>query len=62
MGPILLKGFKDVGPRRPTHIASNIVPVRLDRCLVRGLRGLNPRTLDRGPSDHHPIAVELRAA
>jgi len=62
VGPILLKGFKDVGPRKPTHHSGNMVPVRLDRCLVRGLHGVNPRTLERGPSDHHPIAVELRAA
>jgi len=62
VGPVVLKGFKDVGPRTPTHISGNVVPVRLDRCLARGLRGINPRRLDRGPSDHHPIAVELRAA
>ena len=62
VGPILLRGFKDVGPRHPTHISGNLVPVRLDRCLVRGLSGQKQRTLDRGPSDHRPIAVELRAA
>ena len=43
----------------PTIRASDIVPFRLDRCLVRGLRCADTRTLDRGASDHHPIVVEL---
>jgi endonuclease/exonuclease/phosphatase (EEP) superfamily protein YafD len=59
VGPTLLSGFKDVGPREPTIRASDIVPFRLDRCLVRGLRCADTRTLDRGASDHHPIVVEL---
>ena len=62
IGPTLLPGFKDVGPREPTHVASNLVPVRLDRCLVRGLRCAEARTLARGRSDHHPLALRLRTA
>jgi endonuclease/exonuclease/phosphatase (EEP) superfamily protein YafD len=62
VGPIMLPGFRDVGPREPTHIASNVLPFRLDRCLVRGLHCADARALDRGPSDHRPIALELAAA
>jgi len=59
VGPILLGGFKDVGPREHTHRARNVVPFRLDRCLVRGLRVVRTWTLDYGFSDHRPIVVEL---
>jgi endonuclease/exonuclease/phosphatase family metal-dependent hydrolase len=59
VGPIKLAGFKDVGPRRPTHIASNIISFRLDRCMARGLRCSHPQVLARGPSDHYPIALDL---
>ena len=38
VGPALLPGFRDVGPREPTHIAGDMVPLRIDRCLVRGRR------------------------
>ncbi|MGV2412832.1 UNVERIFIED_CONTAM: hypothetical protein QOZ27_31475, partial [Pseudomonas aeruginosa] len=31
VGPVVLPGFADVGPREPTHYASNVVPFRLDR-------------------------------
>lgn len=62
LGPTLLPGFHDVGPRMATHFATNMVPVRLDRCLVRGLHCIGARTLERGPSDHRPIVLELRAA
>lgn len=62
VGPTLLPGFRDVGPRVATHFATNVVPVRLDRCLVRGLRCTGARTLERGPSDHRPIVLDLRAA
>jgi endonuclease/exonuclease/phosphatase (EEP) superfamily protein YafD len=61
VGPTVLPGFRDVGPREPTHIASNVLPFRLDRCLVRGLHCADARALDRGPSDHRPIALELAA-
>ena len=62
VGPILLPGFRDVGPREPTHFASSLVPFRLDRCLVHGLHCLASRALDFGPSDHKPIVLELQLA
>lgn len=62
VGPTVLRGFRDVGPREPTHVARRGVSFRLDRCLVRGLHCADARALERGPSDHRPIAVELRAA
>lgn len=61
-GPVMLPGFRDVGPREPTHFASNIVPFRLDRCLVHGLHCTTARALDFGPSDHRPIVLELHSA
>ena len=62
VGPCLIRGFRDVGPRRPTHMMGEIVPVRLDRCLVRGLACEEARVLPRTTSDHRPIAVRLAAA
>jgi endonuclease/exonuclease/phosphatase family metal-dependent hydrolase len=62
VGPVLLPGFTDVGPREPTHLASNIVPFRLDRCLVHGLSCRQADALDFGPSDHRPIRLELALA
>ena len=62
VGPIFLPGFRDVGPRRPTHHARNVVPFRLDRCLVRGLDCLRAHVLERGPSDHRPIVLTLEIA
>jgi endonuclease/exonuclease/phosphatase (EEP) superfamily protein YafD len=62
VGPVLLPGFRDVGPRRPTHVMSNVLPFRLDRCLVRGVLCAEAHVLERGPSDHHPILIELTAA
>lgn len=59
IGPIILSGFKDVGPRRITHMAQKIVPFRLDRCLVRGVTCKNVEVLKRGQSDHRPIVLEL---
>jgi endonuclease/exonuclease/phosphatase family metal-dependent hydrolase len=60
VGPILLPGFRDVGPREPTHFCSNLVPFRLDRCLAHGLTCTAARALDFGPSDHKPIVLELQ--
>ena len=60
VGPVILPGFTDVGPREPTHYASNVVPFRLDRCLVHGLDCHVADALDFGPSDHRPIRLELR--
>ena len=59
VGPTLVPGFRDVGPRRFTHVAADIMPLRLDRCLVRGLRCVRSSVLPREASDHHPIMVSL---
>jgi endonuclease/exonuclease/phosphatase family metal-dependent hydrolase len=62
VGPIRVPEFRDVGPRKRTHKASNIVSLRLDRCITRDVRCLDAEVLDRGPSDHHPILMELSVA
>lgn len=59
LGPALLPGFRDVGPREPTHVAGDMVPVRLDRCLVRGVACMRAEALSRAASDHKPILVRL---
>ena len=59
VGPIFLPGFTDVGPREPTHLSGNVMPVRLDRCLAHGLVCRASAALDFGPSDHRPIRLEL---
>ncbi len=59
VGPALLPGFRDVGPRYPTHIAGDVVPLRIDRCLVRGLACSETGVLPRENSDHCPIVVRL---
>jgi endonuclease/exonuclease/phosphatase family metal-dependent hydrolase len=62
VGPTVLPGFRDVGPRRRTHRASNIVNLRLDRCLAREVRLTSSQVLERGASDHHPIVLDLAMA
>jgi len=62
VGPCLLPGFRDVGPREPTHRAADMVPLPIDRCLARGLDCLSASALPRASSDHRPIAVHLVAA
>lgn len=62
VGPALLPGFRDVGPRQPTHVMGKIVPIRLDRCLVRGLSCAETAVLPRERSDHCPIVVRLALA
>ena len=62
LGPAMLPGFRDVGPREHTHRSLDLVPVRIDRCLVRGMACLGARALTRGGSDHRPIAVYLAPA
>lgn len=59
VGPALIPGFRDVGPRNPTHRMADLVPVRLDRCLTRGLSCDAAMRLPRRQSDHHPILVRL---
>ena len=59
-GPVILRGFSDVGPRGSTHHAQEIVPFRLDRCMVRELHCINSETLLKGPSDHRPILLEFQ--
>jgi endonuclease/exonuclease/phosphatase (EEP) superfamily protein YafD len=62
VGPALLPGFRDVGPREPTHLAGDLVPLRIDRCLVRGLHCSAALALPRSSSDHRPIVVRLDVA
>jgi endonuclease/exonuclease/phosphatase family metal-dependent hydrolase len=62
IGPALLPGFRDVGPREPTHVAGDVVPLRIDRCLVRGVACLGANALLREASDHRPIMVTLDVA
>ena len=59
VGPVRLPGFADVGPRQRTHRASNLIALRLDRCMARGLDCVASQVLDKGPSDHHPIVLTL---
>lgn len=59
LGPTILRGFFDVGPRGSTHNAQEIVPFRLDRCMVRDLDCIRSRILQRGSSDHRPIRLEF---
>lgn len=62
VGPPLLPGFRDVGPRLATHAMARLVPLRLDRCLVRGLVCQGAGVLPRGASDHRPIVMHLAPA
>jgi endonuclease/exonuclease/phosphatase (EEP) superfamily protein YafD len=59
VGPLRLDGFREVGPRAPTHYANGLLPLRIDRCFVRGLACRASRALDRGGSDHRPILLDL---
>ena len=59
MGPVGLQGFSDIGPRKRTHRAGNIVALRLDRCIARGLACQASEVLDKGPSDHHPMVLDM---
>lgn len=61
LGPAGIPGFHDAGPRSRTHRMSNLVPLRLDRCLLRGLVCIRAEVLPRGKSDHHPIMLQLEA-
>ena len=59
VGPTLMRGFRDVGPREKTHRSLDLVPLRLDRCMVRGLVCHEAAALHRYTSDHRPIMVKL---
>jgi len=60
VGPPLLPGFKDVGERLGTHDFGEILPLRLDRCFIRGLQCRRAEVLQSTGSDHRPIAVWLK--
>ena len=62
VGPPLLQGFRDVGPRASTHRMIDLVPLRIDRCRARGLACEEATRLPLQRSDHHPILVRLRPA
>ncbi|MBS0517139.1 MAG: endonuclease/exonuclease/phosphatase family protein [Proteobacteria bacterium] len=62
VGPSLIPGFADVGPREPTHFGGDVLPFRLDRCLAHGVACTFAGTLDFGPSDHKPIVLDLQVA
>ncbi len=59
LGATNLPGFDDVGPRTATHRAYGLVPLRIDRCLVRRPHRATAVALARGASDHRPILVGL---
>ena len=60
VGPVGFQGFSDIGPRRRTHRAGNIIALQLDRCIARGLVCSASEVLDRGPSDHHPMVLDMK--
>ena len=60
VGPVGFQGFSDIGPRQRTHRAGNIIALRLDRCIARGLVCSASEVLDKGPSDHHPMVVDMK--
>lgn len=62
IGPAVLPGFSDVGPREPTHVATDLLPVRIDRCFARGLLCRRAQALSAGRSDHRPMLLDLAAA
>jgi endonuclease/exonuclease/phosphatase family metal-dependent hydrolase len=57
--PLVLPGFTDAGARLPTHRMSGLIPLRLDRCFIRGLNCISTEVLARGASDHHPLRIVL---
>jgi endonuclease/exonuclease/phosphatase family metal-dependent hydrolase len=60
VGPVGFQGFSDIGPRKRTHRAGKIVALRLDRCIARGLICSASEVLDKGPSDHHPMVLDMK--
>jgi endonuclease/exonuclease/phosphatase (EEP) superfamily protein YafD len=59
LGSPFLPGFQDVGGRQPTHRMTGVIPLRLDRCFIKGLKCVSAEVLDRGASDHRPLMVVL---
>jgi endonuclease/exonuclease/phosphatase family metal-dependent hydrolase len=59
IGAPFLPGFRDVGERQPTHRSAGLLPLRLDRCFVRGFQCAATEVLAPGASDHHPLLVSL---
>lgn len=59
VGAGFVPGFKDVGGAKATHRMSGWVPLRLDRCFVRGVACESIEVLPRGASDHCPLLVVL---
>jgi endonuclease/exonuclease/phosphatase family metal-dependent hydrolase len=62
VGPVGFQGFADIGPRKRTHRAGKIVALRLDRCIARGIVCSTSEVLDKGPSDHHPMVLDMEVA
>jgi endonuclease/exonuclease/phosphatase (EEP) superfamily protein YafD len=62
VGPALLPGFTEAGPREFTHMCADMLPLRLDRCYLRGLQCSEAAALHRSTSDHRPIMVRLQVA
>jgi endonuclease/exonuclease/phosphatase family metal-dependent hydrolase len=62
VGPVGFQGFTDIGPRKRTHRAGKIVALRLDRCIARGIACTTSQVLDKGPSDHHPMVLDVKVA
>jgi endonuclease/exonuclease/phosphatase family metal-dependent hydrolase len=60
VGPVGFQGFSDIGPRINTHRAGKIIALRLDRCIARGLMCSASEVLDKGPSDHHPMVLDMK--
>ena len=60
VGAIPLPGFRDIGPRRRTHRAGNVLALRLDRCMGRQLSCAASEVLEKGASDHHPMLLDLK--
>jgi endonuclease/exonuclease/phosphatase family metal-dependent hydrolase len=59
VGAAMLPGFRDAGARQATHRMSGMIPLRLDRCLLRGMECMSAEVLPHGASDHHPLLVAL---
>ncbi len=62
VGAPFLPGFLDAGARQATHRMSNLIPLRLDRCFIRGLHCAFAEVLEQGASDHRPLKVTLAEA